>query len=75
MHHMLRQVFVAAMLSVFITSSSVNAELSITVPPWYEIRTMTLSYVDLDRDGLVNDYRLFEIVKEVTCPLEVNQHL
>ena len=72
---MLRQVFVAAMLSVFITSSSVNAELSITVPPWYEIRTMTLSYVDLDRDGLVNDYRLFEIVKEVTCPLEVNQHL
>lgn len=63
---MLRKLLIALTLLVLFASSSVASELSITVPPYYEIRSMRLSYADLDRNDrkLENDYRLFGIIKE-----------
>ena len=44
--------------------SSVAGELTIDVPALYKIRSMALSYGDVDRQKMVNDYRLFGIINE-----------
>jgi len=56
---------VAAIFLWLVNSSSGNAQLTLDISAEpVEIRTMKLTYIDLDRNNLVNDYRLFGVVKE-----------
>ena len=59
---MTRLMIPALVALVLFASFSINAKTKFTQV--FFIRSMTLNYFDMDRRELVNDYRLFGIVKE-----------